>query len=130
MTTSVKMYIINSKLRWLQLREKGLSIQEIAQVSGIPRRTLYFWAQKLDNFGPDGLLDLSRRPKSCSRAIHQDVIDKIKTIRLETRFGPDKIVLRLQKQYEISITVRSIARILKRLDLTRKRRRREKKKSR
>lgn len=123
MTTSVKMYIINSKLRWLQLREKGLSIQEIAQVSGIPKRTLYFWAQKLANFGPDGLLDLSRKPKSCSKAISQDVIDKIIAIRLETRFGPDKIILRLRKRYGIGITARTVARILKRLDLTRKRRR-------
>ena len=123
MTTSVKMYIINSKLRWLQLRDKGLSIQEIAQVSSISRRTLYFWAHKLTHFGPDGLLDLSRKPKSCSRAIPKDVIDKIKTIRLETKFGPDKIILRLQKQYGVNTTARSVARILKRLDLTRKRKR-------
>lgn len=123
MTNSVKMYIINSKLRWLQLREKGLSVQEIAQVSGIPKRTLYFWAQKVTKLGPDGLLDLSRKPKSCSRAIPLDVIDKIRVVRLETGFGPDKIILRLRKQYGISIATRSIARILKRLDLTRKRRR-------
>ena len=71
------MYIIQSKFRWLKLKEKGLSIQEIAEISGIPVRTLYFWSEKLVKFGPEGLLDQSRKPKSCSKAISEDVISKI-----------------------------------------------------
>lgn len=117
------MYIIHSKLRWLKLREKGLTFSEIAEVSGISRRTLYFWSEKLEKFGPDGLPDQSRKPKSCPKAISQDVIQKIAAIRLGTRFGPDKIILRLKKQYGISVSARSVARILKRLNMTRKRKR-------
>lgn len=123
MTRNVKMYIIKSKLKWLQLKQKGLSIDEISSISGIPKRTLYFWSEKLSKLGPEGLLDQSRKPKSCPNKISQDVIDKIKAIRLKTRFGPDKIILRLNKEYGISIASRSVARILKRLDLTKKRKR-------
>lgn len=123
MTHTAQMYIIHSKLRWLQLQEKGLSVSELAQVSGIPRRTLYFWKQKLEQLGPEGLLDQSRRPHSCSHAIGSEMVEKIKAIRLETKFGPDKIVLRLRKNHDIVVSPRSIARVLKRLELTTKRRR-------
>lgn len=123
MTKSVKMYIIHTKLNWILLKGKGLKTTELSELAGISRMTLYRWRKRYEKYGEFGLLDRPRRPKTCPKAIPNHIVEKVKEIRIETRFGPDKIVLRLKKKYGVSVTVRSCARIIKRLGLTRKRRR-------
>lgn len=86
---------------------------------GITRQTYYKWRRRLDELGPEGLRDRSRRPKSCPHQTPVDVVGKILYLRQNYHFGPTKIEMYLKRYHDVEVSSSSIWRILKRLDLNR-----------
>jgi transposase len=86
---------------------------------GITRQTYYKWRRRLDELGPEGLKDRSRRPQSCPHQTPVDVVGKILYLRQNYHFGPTKISMYLKRYHEVEVSPSSIWRILKRLDLNR-----------
>ncbi|MFC5861796.1 helix-turn-helix domain-containing protein [Acidicapsa dinghuensis] len=54
-----------------------MSVTDLCHAFGISRPTAYRWINRYKEVGPEGLLDLSRRPHSCSHATADAVVNAI-----------------------------------------------------
>ena len=86
---------------------------------GISRTLFYKWRRRYDEFGPAGLADLSRRPKTSPRATDPEVVGRIIYLRQHYHFGPAKITMYLKRYHDVVISPSGVWRILKRLGMPR-----------
>lgn len=49
--------------------------------NGISRPTAYKWIRRYNKVRPEGLLDLSRRPHSCSHATSEELVNEVLALR-------------------------------------------------
>ena len=85
---------------------------------GVSRKTYYTWNNRYKQKGIEGLSDTSRRPhKIRYKKITSEIQETILDLRLTKRFGWSRIKFRLRKVIGISLSTRTIYKILKRYRL-------------
>jgi transposase InsO family protein len=81
----------------------------------VSRKTYYKWNNRYNQKGIEGLSDISRRPHNIGyRKVTSEVEETILDLRLTKRFGCNRIKFRLRRIIGISLSTRTIYRILKR----------------
>lgn len=79
---------------------KSLSIKELCEECGVSRKTGYKWYQRYIEEGKNGLLDLSRAPKTPNRKFSEETINiALELKHKRPRYGLKKILALLQKKY-------------------------------
>jgi transposase InsO family protein len=101
----------------------GARMAALCRQYGISRETGYKWLNRYKREGPNGLEELSRRPKSSPLATAEDVVVAIIEMREKyPRRGPRKLRLLLERKLgDATPSVATIARVLGRLGLARQR---------
>lgn len=75
------------------------SMAELCRKFGISRKTGYKWSERYDSFGPGGLCDRSRAPRSHPNAVEQDLAGRVVALRLaRPTWGPRKLLAYLQRR--------------------------------
>jgi transposase InsO family protein len=93
----------------------GDTISSICKRYGVSRKTYYKWNNRYNQKGIEGLSDISRRPHNIGyRKVTSEVEETILDLRLTKRFGCNRIKFRLRRIIGISLSTRTIYRILKR----------------
>ena len=117
--TSVRKCIhieIRTKFNIIHEKERtGDTISNICSGYGVSRKTYYKWNNRYKQKGIEGLLDLSKRPHTIKyKKITPELEETILDLRLTKRFGCNRIKFRLRKVVGISLSTRTIYKILKR----------------
>jgi transposase len=70
----------------------GLSISQVAEKTGVSRQTLHSWLARYEAGGLEGLVDVSRRPRSCPHQMPAPVEVVVLELRRQHRYwGPRRI---------------------------------------
>jgi transposase InsO family protein len=121
---------VDQRLQFLaEYQTKETTIIDLCRQFGISRPTAYKWIKRYEELGPEGLLELSRRPKSCSHAIPEEIENEVLAVRnRHPTWGPRKIRARLEHLHpDADWPARStIGQILNRAGLTKPQRIRRK----
>jgi transposase len=117
--TSVRKCIhIEIKTKFNLIHEKewiGDTISNICKRYGVSRKTYYKWNKRYKLKGIEGLSDASRRPHNINyKKITSELEETILDLRLTKRFGCNRIKFRLRKVVGISLSTRTIYKVLKR----------------
>lgn len=114
------------KLELVKRSEAGEPLSRLCREFGISRTTGHKWLKRFRERGYDGLTELSRRPKSAPLAAAEDVVVATLEVRDEhPRWGPETIHGVLKRRFGSQTpSTRTIARILKRANRVRARKRR------
>ncbi len=102
------------------MRKNGLATPYVIFVRDMvyPERLYYKWNNRYKRKGIEGLSDNSRRPHKINyRKITSELEETILDLRLAKRFGWSRIKFRLRKVVGISLSTRTIYKILKRHSL-------------
>ena len=102
------------------MRKNGLVVLYLLFVKDMvyPGRLYYKWNNRYKQKGIEGLSDTSRRPHKINyRKITSEIEETILDLRLTKRFGCSRIKFRLRKVVGISLSTRTIYKILKRHSL-------------
>jgi transposase len=94
----------------------GATVCNICKRYGTSRKTYYKWnSNRYKQKGIEGLLDASRRPHNIKyNKITSEVKETILDLRLTKRFGCNRIKFRLKRIIGLSLSTRTIYKILKR----------------
>lgn len=78
-------------------QKEEMSVADLCRAYGIPRPTAYRWINRYNETGPEGLVDSSRRPHSCSHATLEPVENTILVLRAKhPSWGARKLKARLE----------------------------------
>jgi transposase InsO family protein len=91
----------------------GMTVSDVCRKYGVSRETFYKWRDRYIKHGMEGLKDLSRKPHNITSKVTEEFEEAILDLRLNKRFGANRIRFRL-KRLEISLSSRTIYKILKR----------------
>ena len=110
---------INTRFNLIHEKEwTGDTISNICKRYDVARKTYYKWNKRYEQNGMWGLLDNSRRPHNIKyKKITSEIQETILDLRLSKRFGCNRIKFRLRKVVGISLSTRTIYKILKRHSL-------------
>ena len=91
--------IVDQRLQFLSSYQKEeMSVSDLCHEFGVSRPTGYRWINRYKEVGPEGLLDLSRRPHSCSHATPEAIANAILALRAKhPSWGARKLKARLEK---------------------------------
>jgi transposase len=93
----------------------GDTISNICKRYGVSRKTYYKWNNRYKLKGMEGLSNLSTRPHNINyKKITPELEETILDLRLTKRFGCNRIKFRLRKVVGISLSTRTVYKILKR----------------
>jgi transposase InsO family protein len=96
----------------------GETVSIICKRYGTSRKTYYKWKNRYKQKGIDGLSDVSRRPHNIKyNKLTSEIQETILDLRLTKRFGCSRIKFRLKRSIGLSLSTRSIYKILKRYGL-------------
>lgn len=114
------------KIEFVERATKGEKVAVLCREYGVSRTTGHKWINRFKARGYEGLDEESRRPKTTPLATAEDLLIAVfETRQAHPRWGPRKLHLVLAKRFAAQTpSVRTIARILKRANLVRERRRR------
>jgi transposase InsO family protein len=117
--TSVRKCIhIEIRTKFNLIHEKewiGDTISNICKRYGVSRKTYYKWNNRYKQKGMEGLSNLSKRPHNIIyKKITPELEETILDLRLTKRFGCNRIKFRLKRIIGISLSTRTIYKILKR----------------
>ena len=120
--TSVRKCIhIEIRNRFNLIHEKewtGETVSIICKRYSISRKSYYKWKKRYKQKGIEGLLDLSKIPHNIRyRKITSEIQEIILDLRLTKRFGCNRIKFRLKRIIGLSLSTRTIYKILKRHSL-------------
>jgi transposase len=109
---------LHPRLAWMLCYRETRSPKEVCLRFGISRKTFYKWLKRYRDSGDDAssLIDQSRRPHSFPRATPETSIMILKQLKDETGFGQRRLKIHLQEKFNISLSERTIWKILKRID--------------
>ena len=93
--------------------EGGRPVAHVAAEMGISRPTAYKWWHRWDEFGAEGLVDRSSRPKSCPHRTAPEVEAQIEELRRTLKLGPVRI------GYRLGVPASTVHRVLARLGINR-----------
>jgi transposase InsO family protein len=118
---------VEERMRWIKPYLSGKrSLTDIAEISPFSYRTLKRWVALYLKHGIKGLIPKSRRPHHHPNEYPEELIEKIRALRLETQLGPDVLTILLRKE-GIKVSHSGIGKLLKREGLSRKGKRIQKK---
>ena len=122
--------IVDQRLQFLSSYQKEeMSLTDLCHEYGISRPTAYKWIKRYNEVGPEGLLDISRKPHGCAHATSLEVENEILALRKRfPSWGARKLKARLEKMNPNVVwpAASTVGQILRRAGLTnpvRKRRR-------
>ena len=98
------------------MKRNGLvRLSNICKRYGTSRKTYYKWKNRYRQKGIDGLSDLSRIPHTIKyKKITSEVEETILDLRVTKRFGCNRIRFRLKRTIGVSLSTRTIYKMLKR----------------
>ena len=101
----------------------GARVSALCREFGISRQTGHKWLKRYKKHGPDGLEEISRRPKSSPLATAEEVVLAVLAVRdAHPRKGPKKLFRLLERKLgEQTPSVATIARVLRRFGKVRQR---------
>ena len=90
---------MDQRLQFLSSYQKEeMSVSELCREFGVSRPTGYRWINRYKEFGPEGLLDLSSKPHSCSHAISETTENSILALRNKyPSWGARKLKAKLEQ---------------------------------
>src|ERR687892_936267 len=117
--TSVRKCIqieISSKFNLIHEKEwTGDTVCNICKSYGTSRKTYYKWNKRYKQNGIEGLSESSRRPHTIKyKKVTPEVEETILDLRLTKRFGCNRIKFRLKRVIGLSLSTRTIYKMLKR----------------
>jgi transposase-like protein len=79
---------MDQRLQFLSSYQKEeMSVADLCRAFGISRPTAYRWINRYNETGPEGLVDRSSRPHSCSHATLEPIENTILVLRAKHRPG-------------------------------------------
>ena len=104
------------RLAWMNLYEESGSAKEVCRRFGISRKTFYKWLKRYQSSNHDAtsLKDRSRRPHRSPRSTPEAIIGLIRRLHDETGFGQRRLRAHLLEYHRISLSERTIWKLLKR----------------
>jgi transposase len=89
---------VDQRLQFLSSYQKEeMSLSDLCREFGVSRPTGYRWINRYKEVGPEGLLDLSRRPHGCSHATSETTENAILALRNKhPSWGARKLKARLE----------------------------------
>lgn len=112
--------------QWIQEYQAGETVSEIARRHQVSRKALYKWLERYQEYGQEGLTDVSRAPQRHPQAVDQVWRERIGGARqMHPRWGAPKLAWWLEQQYgkEAVPSISTIGRVLRDRGLSRSRRR-------
>jgi putative transposase len=95
---------------------KGANMAAICREFGVSRETGYKWLRRFEKQGPEGLSELSRRPKASPLSQSENMVVAIISAKQKyPSWGPDKLCVLLKRTLSDVPSRATIARILKRV---------------
>src|SRR5512145_1241420 len=118
-TSAVRKCIqIEIERRYNLIHEKewtGETVSIICKRYGVSRKTYYRWKNRYKQKGIEGLSDISIRPHNIKYGkVASQIQEAILDLRLTKRFGCNRIKFRLKRTVGLSLSTRTIYKILKR----------------
>jgi len=110
---------LHPRLAWMMCYQETKNVQAVCRKFGISRKTFYKWLKRYqqDNGDTKALVDRSRRPHRFPRATPQSSIEILKEAREQTGFGQRRLRAYLEKRYHITLSERTIWKILKKEEM-------------
>jgi transposase InsO family protein len=114
------------KIEFVERAAKGEKVAVLCREFGESRQAGHKWIKRFKELGYDGLEEQSRRPKTTPLATGEELVMAVLEARdAHPRWGPRKLEPLLRRRFgDQTPSVRTIARILKRANKIRERRRR------
>lgn len=114
------------KIDFVERAEKGEKIAALCREFGISRTSGHKWLKRFRELGHRGLDEQSKRPRSAPLATAEDIVMAILEARdAHPRWGPRKLEVLLKRRFGATTpSERTIARVLRRANKVRKRRKR------
>jgi transposase len=111
---------LHPRLAWMMVYNETRSAQAVCRKFGISRKTFYKWLRRYQdsNGNTSSLTDRSRRPHHFPRATPPENIQLLYRLREQTGFGQRRLRAYLEEKYNITLSERTIWKILKRADET------------
>lgn len=82
----------------LSYQKEEMSLTDLCHEYGISRPTAYKWIKRYDEVGPEGLLDLTRKPHGCSHATPAEIENEVLALRKQfPSWGARKLKARLER---------------------------------
>jgi len=109
---------VESRLAWMLCFKDTGSVHEVCSRFGISKKTFYKWLKRYRNANEDtsSLMDRSRRPHNSPRSTPTPIVALLKRIKDETGFGQRRLKAYLSEYHKISLSERTIWKILKRAE--------------
>jgi transposase len=109
---------LHPRLAWMICYDETGSAQEVCKRFGISRKTFYKWLKRYRQSGADtkSLVDQSRRPHHFPSATPESSVQLLKRLKDQTGYGQRRLRAILQEKHNITISERTIWKILKRLE--------------
>lgn len=108
------------RLRWIQHYEQVTKkVAPTCRYFGISRGTFYLWYHRYISLGVEGLKDKSSRPHKIKRWLPKDVRDTIIQLRLQRKYGPDRMSYYIKQKYNWFVSSQTIWRLYKEYGLNR-----------
>ena len=107
---------LHPRLAWIICYRETHNVQAVCRKFSISRKTFYKWLKRYqtENGDSQSLIDRSRRPHHFPRATSEESIRILKEAREETGYGQRRLRAYLEKRYQITLSERTIWKILKR----------------
>lgn len=117
---------MSQRIEFVERAAKGEPIARLCREFGISRTTGHKWFQRFKDKGYEGLDEESRRPKATPLATGEDIVMAVlEQRRAHPSWGPEKIAIVVKRRFgDQAPSKRTVARILQRAQLVRKRSRR------
>ena len=111
-------YKIELQTKFNLIHEKDLTGDTVTDICAryqVSRKSYYKWKNRYLENGINGLWDKSRKPHNIQLGkVTNDIEQEILNLRITQRFGCNRIRFRLERLKEISLSTRTIYKILKR----------------
>lgn len=111
---------VRLRLRWIQHFEQIThKVAPTCRYFGIARGTFYIWYHRYLSLGVEGLKNKSSRPFRVHRWLPKDVRDTIIQLRLQRRYGPDRMALYLRQKHNWFVSKQTVWKLYKEHGLNR-----------
>jgi transposase len=109
---------LHPRLAWMICYNETENAQEVCRRFSISRKTFYKWLKRYRASSGDStsLMDQSRRPHHFPKATPESSVLLLKRLKEQTGYGQRRLKACLQEKYNISLSERTIWKILKRLE--------------
>ena len=116
---------MSERINMCKLAQEGkYNIAELSRDFGVSRKTIYKWLDRYVEGGETALFDRSRRPRRCPEGLDPALTDAILSLNIQyPMWGPRKLhrILTHQLSGEATLSISSVARVLKRHGLSQSR---------